>query len=52
LHAREAVSPGFLGICVAVANPETGHEVAGAADLTLDSPRDVANFLADGLKNF
>jgi trehalose 6-phosphate phosphatase len=52
LHAREAVSPGFLGICVAVANPETGDEVAGAADLTLDSPQAVAAFLADGLKHF
>jgi trehalose 6-phosphate phosphatase len=52
LYAREAVSPGFLGVCVAVANPETGHEVAGAADLTLDSPHAVATFLAEGLKNF
>ena len=52
LHAREAVAPGFLGVCVAVANPETGAEVAGAADLTLDSPHAVAQFLADGLTYF
>jgi trehalose 6-phosphate phosphatase len=52
LHAREAVAPGFLGVCVAVANPETGAEVSGAADLTLESPQAVATFLADGLKRF
>jgi trehalose 6-phosphate phosphatase len=52
LHAREAVAPGFLGVCVAVANPETGAEVSGAADLTLESPHAVAVFLADGLQHF
>jgi trehalose 6-phosphate phosphatase len=49
LRAREAVDPGFVGMCVAVANPETGAEVANAADLTLDSPHAVAAFLADAL---
>jgi trehalose 6-phosphate phosphatase len=52
LRAREAVDPGFFGMCVAVANPETGAEVSSAADLTLDSPAAVAGFLSDGLKNF
>jgi trehalose 6-phosphate phosphatase len=52
LRAREAVDPGFFGMCVAVANPETGAEVSSAADLTLDSPEAVADFLAEGLKNF
>jgi trehalose 6-phosphate phosphatase len=52
LRAREAVDPEFFGMAVAVANPETGAEVAGAADLTLDSPDAVADFLADGLKRF
>lgn len=52
LYAREAVEPGFLGVCVAVANPETGAEVSGAADLTLESPQAVASFLDDGLKRF
>ena len=51
LRAREAVDPGFFGMCVAVANPETGAEVSSAADLTLDSPAAVAAFLSDGLKN-
>jgi trehalose 6-phosphate phosphatase len=52
LRAREAVDPGFFGMCVAVANPETGAEVSSAADLTLDSPEAVADFLRDGLRNF
>jgi len=52
LRAREAVDPHFFGICVAVANPETGAEVSSAADLTLESPAAVAEFLTDGLKNF
>jgi trehalose 6-phosphate phosphatase len=52
LRAREAVDPAFFGMCVAVANPETGDEVSGAADLTLPSPEAVAAFLADGLKSF
>ena len=28
LRARAAADPDFFGVCVAVANPETGHEVA------------------------
>jgi trehalose 6-phosphate phosphatase len=52
LRAREAVDPAFFGMCVAVANPETGAEVSSAADLTLPSPEAVADFLADGLKIF
>ncbi|MFI5932863.1 trehalose-phosphatase [Actinoplanes sp. NPDC051494] len=49
LRAREAVDPNFFGVAVAVANPETGDEVSSAADLTLDSPEDVARFLSDAL---
>ena len=52
LRAREAVDPAFFGMCVAVANPETGAEVSSAADLTLPSPENVATFLSEGLKNF
>ncbi|MEU8089527.1 trehalose-phosphatase [Micromonospora chalcea] len=51
LRARAAADPGFLGVCVAVANPETGHEVADAADLTLDSPAALADFLTDALRH-
>lgn len=52
LRAREAVDPAFFGMAVAVANPETGAEVSSAADLTLDSPEQVATFLTEGLKRF
>ncbi|GAA0816775.1 hypothetical protein Sya03_02500 [Spirilliplanes yamanashiensis] len=52
LRAREAVDPKFMGMCVAVANPETGAEVSNAADLTLDSPHAVADFLAGALPAF
>ncbi|MBB5111596.1 trehalose-phosphatase [Micromonospora echinospora] len=51
LRARAAADPAFLGVCVAVANPETGHEVADAADLTLDSPAALADFLTDALRH-
>ncbi|GAA3739022.1 trehalose-phosphatase [Micromonospora maritima] len=49
LRARAATDPTFLGVCVAVANPETGHEVADAADLTLDSPAALGDFLTAAL---
>lgn len=49
LRARAAADPDFIGVCVAVANPETGHEVADAADLTLDSPAALADFLTRSL---
>jgi trehalose 6-phosphate phosphatase len=52
LRAREAVDPAFFGMCVAVANPETGADVSSAADLTLESPEAVAGFLADALPAF
>jgi trehalose 6-phosphate phosphatase len=52
LRAREAVDPKFFGMCVAVANPETGAEVSSAADLTLESPEAVAGFLTEGLRTF
>jgi trehalose 6-phosphate phosphatase len=45
LRAREAADPDFLGICVAVDNPETGAEVANAADLTIASPEALGEFL-------
>lgn len=51
LRAREAEDPDFFGVCVAVANPETGQEVAGAADLTIDSPQALGKFLASALQS-
>lgn len=50
LRALEAADPQFFGICVAVANPETGQEVSRAADLTLDSPQALGKFLAEALQ--
>lgn len=52
LRAKEASDPDFFGVCVAVANPETGREVAEAADLTIESPRALADFLADAVPRF
>lgn len=49
VRARAADDDKFLGVCVAVANPETGREVSEAADLTLDSPDALAGFLRGGL---
>ncbi|MFU8852134.1 trehalose-phosphatase [Micromonospora sp. SL1-18] len=51
IRARGAADPDFIGVCVAVANPETGHEVADAADLTLDSPAALADFLTAALSH-
>jgi trehalose 6-phosphate phosphatase len=45
LREREARDASFFGVCVAVANPETGRDVAGAADLTFASPEALGDFL-------
>jgi len=47
LSAREARADGFTGVRVAVANPETGSAVTGAADLVLDSPKAVSALLTE-----
>ncbi|ROT32140.1 trehalose-phosphatase [Micromonospora sp. HM5-17] len=49
LRAREAGDPDFFGVCVAVANPETGDEVSTAADLTIESPEALGDFLTEAL---
>jgi trehalose 6-phosphate phosphatase len=49
LRELEAADERFFGICVAVANPETGQDVARAADLTIDSPQALGKFLAEAL---
>jgi trehalose 6-phosphate phosphatase len=49
LRAHQEAEPDFFGVCVAVANPETGHEVASAADLTIDSPEALGDFLTDAV---
>ncbi|HEY0697169.1 MAG TPA: trehalose-phosphatase, partial [Micromonospora sp.] len=45
LRTREQSDPDFFGICVAVRNAETGQEVSTAADLTIDSPEALGDFL-------
>jgi trehalose 6-phosphate phosphatase len=49
LAARQAADPDFLAVRVAVGNPETGAEVAAAADLHLDGPAAVPAFLRRAL---
>jgi trehalose 6-phosphate phosphatase len=44
---RRDADPSFTGVRVAVGNPETGAEVAAAADLHFDGPPEVAAFLRD-----
>jgi trehalose 6-phosphate phosphatase len=50
LAARQATDRNFLGVRVAVGNPETGAAVAAAADLHLDGPTAVPGFLAEVAK--
>jgi trehalose 6-phosphate phosphatase len=49
LRTRAAADPSFFGVCVAVANPETGQEMSAEADFMLDSPAALAEFLHAGL---
>jgi trehalose 6-phosphate phosphatase len=49
LAAHQAAHPDFLGVRVAVGNPETGAEVAAAADLHLDGPTAVPGFLREAI---
>jgi trehalose 6-phosphate phosphatase len=51
LRAMETSRPGFFSVCVAVANSETGQEVAQAADLTVKSPRALADFLSGAVRH-
>ena len=45
LAAHEEENPNFFGVRVAVGNPETGADVAAAADLHLDGPNAVPPLL-------
>ncbi|MGS2614263.1 trehalose-phosphatase [Micromonospora sp. LZ34] len=51
LRARSAADPAFFAVCVAVANPETGDEVASAADVTIDSPAALGDFLTQAAEH-
>ena len=52
LRDRESADPSFFGVCVAVANPETGQEVSTAADLTIESPEALGDFLTEAVHRF
>ncbi|NRQ37843.1 trehalose-phosphatase [Nonomuraea sp. NN258] len=52
LRLRERRDPAFTGVAVAVANGETGDELARAADFTLDSPDETAAMLNDVIRAF
>jgi trehalose 6-phosphate phosphatase len=45
LAEHQDENPDFLAVCVAVGNPETGADVAAAADLHLDGPTAVPPLL-------
>lgn len=45
LDERQRTEPAFLGVRVAVANPETGGDLRRAADLCVDAPEGVPDLL-------
>ncbi|WP_219467030.1 trehalose-phosphatase [Nonomuraea rhizosphaerae] len=45
LRAREEDDPAFIGVRVAVANPETGDDLSRQADFTVDGPADTPDML-------
>jgi trehalose 6-phosphate phosphatase len=47
LDEREATDPAFLGVRVAVTNPETGADLAAAADFSLETPTEVVKLLEE-----
>ncbi|MBT8227682.1 MAG: trehalose-phosphatase [Dactylosporangium sp.] len=48
LDSRRAADPAFLGVRVMVANPESGHHLRSSADVCIDAPELVPDFLANG----
>src|SRR6185312_11943367 len=46
LRDRHKRDTGFFGVCVAVANPETGQDLQSQADFTLSDPSEMPAFLA------
>jgi trehalose 6-phosphate phosphatase len=46
LQRRAAEGDGFVGVRIAVTNPETGDPLREAADLVIDSPQAVPGFLS------
>ncbi|MGW3344054.1 trehalose-phosphatase [Nonomuraea rubra] len=52
LRGREERDPAFLGVRVAVANGETGDELARRADFTIDAPEDTPAMLDHVIRAF
>ncbi|MFG1701748.1 trehalose-phosphatase [Nonomuraea sp. M3C6] len=52
LRGREARDPAFMGVRVAVANGETGDELARVADFTVDSPEHTPTLLDQVISAF
>ena len=52
LRSQQQRDPGFLGVCVAVANTEVGQALAEQADFSLASPMAMPAFLAEAIKQF
>jgi trehalose 6-phosphate phosphatase len=52
LRGRHERHPGFLGICVAVANSEVGNGLTDQADFSLASPAAMPGFLAAAIEQF
>jgi trehalose 6-phosphate phosphatase len=52
LRDRQRQDPAFLGVCVAVRNPETGQDLETQADITLPDPASVPDVLNIGARYF
>ena len=52
LRSQQQRDPGFLGVCVAVANSESARALAEQADFSLASPMAVPAFLAEATEQF
>jgi len=52
LRDRHRQDPEFFGVCVAVRNPETGHDLESQADFMLSDPADMPDLLADAVTVF
>jgi trehalose 6-phosphate phosphatase len=52
LRSQDEQDPGFVGVCVAVANSEVGHALTDRADFSLASPAAMPAFLAAAVEVF
>ena len=52
LRSQQERDPGFIGVCVAVANTEVGQALAEQADFSLASPMAMPALLAEAIEQF